>query len=580
MKVSWCIALAVLVTLLAVAVVATGEQTPSCTIWVQPGQSVQAAIDSAPEGAVICLSAGTWDENIKIEKSLTLLGAGQDKTTITSKEGGYPVIWIISPEGATQAASVRVQRVGLTGAHGKCGAGNTTNNYICGSGLAIQASHVVVYDSAISNDLIGVVAVGSGQVAISGSIISDNDLGMVLSGSSHGTVIDSSISDNRKAGIMINDQAEAKISDCRIFENKISGIALANKAQGTVSSSAILWNGLGVALVQSACATIDNDRIVGNKCGILSTSSGEVEGDKNQMQNGIDLVGNLHGGLRIPLVQATEQEITYPDPRYSSLQEALDALLPGGHLILNAGEYEAAGTIAKELVISAVEGAKVKFKTDEVPVLSLIRGGKLTLIGINVTGGGDGLILGADARATILDCMLSYNPGYGIELLDTSRATISDSTVSENGRTGVALMGLGHAEISNSTISGNALAGIALKDLAQAKITDSTISENKWDGINLRDSAQAEITDSTISENKWDGVALHNSAQATIEGNKIINNGVYGIMLYQQPCVNADHGFTGHVSGRANTIWDNSIDVCPLELGFLTTEEGGEYGGR
>jgi pectin methylesterase-like acyl-CoA thioesterase len=54
--------------------VAFAEQTPSCQVFVQPGESIQAAIDAALEGAVICLAAGEWQEDIAITKSLTLMG--------------------------------------------------------------------------------------------------------------------------------------------------------------------------------------------------------------------------------------------------------------------------------------------------------------------------------------------------------------------------------------------------------------------------------------------------------------------------------------------------------------------------
>jgi nitrous oxidase accessory protein NosD len=51
-------------------------------IVVRAEQSLQAAIDDAPEGAEIALDAGTFDESIIITKSLTLRGAGWERTSI------------------------------------------------------------------------------------------------------------------------------------------------------------------------------------------------------------------------------------------------------------------------------------------------------------------------------------------------------------------------------------------------------------------------------------------------------------------------------------------------------------------
>jgi len=78
---------------------------------------------------------------------------------------------------------------------------------------------------------------------------------------------------------------------------------------------------------------------------------------------------------------------------------------------------------------------------------------------------------------------------------------------------------------------------------------------------------------------------LEGSAQATIEGNTIINNRGYGVALYQRPCYDTDKVFEGHISGKRNTIpgpgepgGNGEGAVCPSELDFLMTEEGGCYG--
>lgn len=51
-------------------------------IEVKPGESIQAAVDKAPEGATIRVAAGEFRDRIRITKPLTLEGAGWDKTRV------------------------------------------------------------------------------------------------------------------------------------------------------------------------------------------------------------------------------------------------------------------------------------------------------------------------------------------------------------------------------------------------------------------------------------------------------------------------------------------------------------------
>jgi nitrous oxidase accessory protein NosD len=65
-----------------------------CSVTVQPGQTIRSAIAQASVGAVICLSAGTWEENLLINKGLTLRGAGPDQTLIQGVKVDEPIIRI------------------------------------------------------------------------------------------------------------------------------------------------------------------------------------------------------------------------------------------------------------------------------------------------------------------------------------------------------------------------------------------------------------------------------------------------------------------------------------------------------
>lgn len=56
---------------------------PACTVQVLAGQSIQAAIDGAPPGAVVCVGPGTYHENLLIAKdAITLQGAGPGRTVL------------------------------------------------------------------------------------------------------------------------------------------------------------------------------------------------------------------------------------------------------------------------------------------------------------------------------------------------------------------------------------------------------------------------------------------------------------------------------------------------------------------
>ena len=72
-------------TTLAVVLACAFSYTPraaAADITVAAGESVQAAIDKAPDGATIKLAAGAYPESVTITKPVTLVGAGWDKTTL------------------------------------------------------------------------------------------------------------------------------------------------------------------------------------------------------------------------------------------------------------------------------------------------------------------------------------------------------------------------------------------------------------------------------------------------------------------------------------------------------------------
>jgi nitrous oxidase accessory protein NosD len=64
------------------AVAPSSIEAQNCAVTVQPGQSIQQAINTVSEGALVCVASGTFTENITITKSLSLRGAGSAQTIL------------------------------------------------------------------------------------------------------------------------------------------------------------------------------------------------------------------------------------------------------------------------------------------------------------------------------------------------------------------------------------------------------------------------------------------------------------------------------------------------------------------
>ncbi|MCI2429356.1 right-handed parallel beta-helix repeat-containing protein [Candidatus Acetothermia bacterium] len=59
-------------------------------------QSIQVAIDAAVEGTTITIGPGLYKENIQIDKSLRLVGAGQEHVQIRAADEKKPIVYVLS----------------------------------------------------------------------------------------------------------------------------------------------------------------------------------------------------------------------------------------------------------------------------------------------------------------------------------------------------------------------------------------------------------------------------------------------------------------------------------------------------
>ncbi len=280
-----------------------------------------------------------------------------------------------------------------------------------------------------------------------------------------------------------------------------------------------------------------------------------------------------------------------------SIQAAIDAAPEGAVICLVEGEWSENLTIGKDLTLRTEGPARavIRGKERDQAVVGINTPGSgeavrvkvenITILGARGVNQGFGILAESSSFLEIEGSTIAGNDAAGIWLSDTAQAMVTDCTIYGN-HTGISFGHAAQAWIANCALSGN-YDGIMLWGSGQATITHCTVSENWGTGIWLGDDAQAKITDCTVSENGGTGIRFWASAQATIEGNRISSNGHFGVALDERPCLDRSDAFTGYLIGKGNVIAGPSADdrraeaaVCPDELAFLMTEEGGELDRR
>ncbi len=207
-------------------------------IFVQPGGSIQAAINNASSGDEIVIGPGNYTENIIITKG----------DLVIRSETGNPEDTII---GASNS-SINVLYVRA--------------NNVTISGFKIRAAE--------NQDVTGIHMAACSNCAVSNNDLSENYLGLSLSSSKNNTISNNSMNLNENYGIhlvrsennvLFNNTANSNAHGIVLESNSID-----NNLTGNLANSNI---GYGFYLISSGNNTFSNNTAIENDMGIYAVSS-------------------------------------------------------------------------------------------------------------------------------------------------------------------------------------------------------------------------------------------------------------------------------------------------------------------
>jgi nitrous oxidase accessory protein len=253
----------------------TTQRVDAAKTIVVPDQfaTITQAIEQAGAGDTIQIKTGTYNENLNVNKPLTLQGEERQKTIIIGEgnldRGAQPVIQIISNNVKITGFTIESQNY------------STTNLYA--SGISVQGDHCTIINNIIKNTYIGIFCSIQSSTLIKDNLITDNlKDGMRFYGGSLNQIENNTITENTGSGIAMNGYQNT------ILNNNITKNLRAVGYGG--SYSLIYGNNLSLNSESGLFLAGSNNMISGNKLssnkfGVFVTSQLEAPHENTFYQN-------------------------------------------------------------------------------------------------------------------------------------------------------------------------------------------------------------------------------------------------------------------------------------------------------
>jgi len=530
------VAAAALVVVLAAAGVGAGAE------WhVNPGAGtpIQDVIDDAELGDTIYVHAGTYVENVDVDKRITLIGTGMP---------------IIDAGGNGTVVKVTVDYVNISNFTVK-------NSSFYRYGIHSSSSHNTFMNNNILNTYMGIFLDSSNNNTLINNNVSDNiEYGISLVYSSNNKISKCIILNNSWCAINIDGSQNNQISDCIILDSmrgidlsdglndQITNCTLSNNngairldSSNSIISGCIISNGSsGIHLDNSLNNQINNCTITNSVCGISISNS-----KNNRFRDNILSNNTLNFGF------------------YHDMFELLSDFYQ---------DIDTSNTINGKPIYYLVDQSDQVFDGTRIGYFGLVSCDNITANNIDFNYNIQGLLVVNTTNSTILNCAISYN-NIGIDLRESPNNKISSCKISNNSCDGI----LSHKSSNNNKIIGcilsdNSMHDISLHESSNNTISDCTLSgsmngitfypysiynqisnceiSNNTNSINLGSNnriidsiisnnmygiysgSNNRIINSTISNNFKNGISLFDSSNCRISGCTISNNSPNGIYLY------------------------------------------------
>ena len=474
--------------------------------------TIQAAINNATDGDTVFVYNGTYQENLVLNKSVTLVG--EDKAITIVDGGGVGTVLYVSAN--------NVSIINFTIRNG----GSSTP----ASGISVISNYVNIKENTVANSYFGIHLANSKGNVISNCSILGNQVGVSLESSVNNVLESNNVTDNDDIGVHLHYSSSNVVQRNSVSGNGSYGIYLQHSSNNTLNGNLVTGRQNGIFLDSSGNNTLSNNSMISNQYN-FGVSANRLS---DFIQN-VDTSNIVNGKPVYYLVNQKDLLInSYSNPEvgYLAIINSTDVTLRDLNLTENG----------EGVLLAYTTGAIIRNCTmaDNSIGAFLYHSGYSNLSDNLVVHNLEGISLSSSGNAVVKGNVVTDNRGSGIKLKSSGNTTVAENNVTSNYKGGVYLYSSVGCDLKENVVVNNSL-GFRLQFGGNSRITRNLIANNSGEGIYLTYSSNCTIEDNNISGNLGYGVRQSSCDLNVIAGNSLVNNSLSGIYFYESQFNLVDH---------------------------------------